>query len=199
MKINENYGKSIDNPVLLNSIPASIIYLNNLVTDKGYHIYYHRIGSRSGNDRQIIDHYEVMSTDCQYDNIFINIYNERSTWLPPKGYLFNSLPDMMCTQLMKRENLEELDEEDIIDFDDSFVFTDSLPDSINFDSMSEFNKLLPPLERVTLDSYGSNQRYENFPFSMVREYLAGTFDLSDEKADKIIAGIPPRDSGPELQ
>ena len=56
MKIIENYGKSIDNPVLLNSIPASIIFLNNLVTDKGYHIFYHRIGSRHGKDKQIIDH-----------------------------------------------------------------------------------------------------------------------------------------------
>ena len=198
MKIIENYGKSIDNPVLLNSIPASIIFLNNLVTDKGYHIFYHRIGSRHGKDKQIIDHYEIMSTDGQYDDIYINIYNERSTWRPPEGYLFASLPDMMCDQLMRRENLEELDEEDIISFDDCFVYTDRLPDAIDFDSMSEFNKLLPPLERVTLDSYGSNQHYENFPFSLIREYLAGICVLSAEGADKIIAEIPPRNSSPEL-
>ena len=111
MKIIENYGKSIDNPVLLYSIPASIIFLNNLVTVKGYHIFYHRIGSRHRKDKQIIDHYEIMSTDGQYDDIYINIYNERSTWKPPEGYLFASLPDMMCDQLMRRENLEELDEE----------------------------------------------------------------------------------------
>ena len=198
MKIIENYGKSIDNPVLLNSIPASIIFLNNLVTDKGYHIFYHRIGSRHGKDKQIIDHYEIMSTDGQYDDIYINIYNERSTWRPPEGYHFACLPDMMCDQLMKRENLEELDEEDIISFDDCFVFTDRLPDDIDFDSMSELNILLPPLERVTLDSYGSNQHYENFPFSLVREYLAGIYVLSAERADKIIAEIPPRNSSPEL-
>ena len=63
--------------------------------------------------------------------------------------------------------------------------------------MSEFNKLLPPLERVTLDSFGSNQHYDDFPFSVVREYLARIYDLSDERADKIIAEIPPRNSGPE--
>ena len=132
MKIADNYGMSIDNPVLLNSIPASVIYLNNLVTDKGYHIFYHRIGSRSRKDHQIIDHYEIMSTDGHYDDIFINIYNERSTWRPPEGYLFDSLPDMMCDQLMKRENLEYLDEEDIISFDDCFVLTDRLPDTVDF-------------------------------------------------------------------
>ncbi|HPR13680.1 MAG TPA: hypothetical protein PLV06_14935 [Bacteroidales bacterium] len=196
MKISENYGKSIVNPVLLNSIPASIIYLNNLVTDQGYHIYYHRIGSKFGNDHPIIDHYEVMSTDGQYDDIYINIHNERSSWLPPKGYLFESLPSMMCDQLKMRENLEDLDEEDIIEFDDSLVFRDHLPDYTDFESPSEFNKLLPPLERVTLDSYGSNQFYENFPFSIVREYLAKVFDLSDERANKIIAGIPRRNTGP---
>mgnify|MGYP000940299387 CR=1 FL=1 len=197
MKTIENYGKSIDNPVLLNSIPASAIFLNNLVTDKGYHIFYHRIGSRRRKDKQIIDHYEIMSTDGQYDDIYINIYNERSTWRPPEGYLFDNLPDMMCNQLMSRENLEELDEEDIISFDDCFVFTDRLPDAIDFDSMSEFNKLLPPLERLTMDSYGTSKHYENFPFSIVREYLVRIYGLSNEKADKIIAEIPPRISSPE--
>ena len=66
---------------------------------------------------------------------------------------------------------------------------------LTFDSMSEFNKLLPPLERVTLDSYGSNHVYEDFPFSIVREYLTERLDFSDERAEEIIAGIARRDTG----
>jgi hypothetical protein len=72
MERTKTYGKSPENPVNLNSIPASIIFRNNLVTEKGYHLVYHRKGSLSGLDYKPIDHYEIMTST--YMMIFSSIF-----------------------------------------------------------------------------------------------------------------------------
>ena len=186
----ENYGKCIENPVNLNSIPASMIFLKNLVTDKGLHIVFHRTGSKMNSDQKHIDQYEIMSTDGHYEDIYINIYNELSTWIPPTGFLFESLPDMMCDQLMKRENLEKLDEEDLINFDDKYVFTS--PGPVELEAQIESNKALPLLERGMLESYGTNTNVEGFPFTLIAKYFLDVFQIPPDKIDKYIADIQPR-------
>jgi hypothetical protein len=188
----ENYGKCVENPVVLNSIPASIIFLNNLVTDKGYHIVYHRQGSVSWANDQIIDHYEVMSTDNCFADLYISIYSESSLWIPPPGYLFAALPEIMCSQLMEREELEELDEEDIVDFDEKYVFIDPMPDDFEFDDLVESNKLLPPLERFVFDSFGTNQRTENFPYNLIHDHFRNVYQYSSEDIEKLLSVIQPR-------
>jgi hypothetical protein len=126
-----DYGKSPDNPIQLNSIVASRLFLNNLVNESGYHILYHRLGSLPLKaNRPIIDHYEVLSSDNLYDDIFINIYNEANDWTPPAGYLFEEDLEDITYFLSDYEN-EELDESEIkIDekYLFKYVFTDDLDD-----------------------------------------------------------------------
>ena len=110
----EKYGRCIQQPVKLNSIPASIIFMNNLVTKLGNHIIYHRIGSKHGINGEIVDHYEIMTTANQYDDIFICAYHDQSEWIPPYGYLFDNLSEMMCQQLKDHANVKYLDPEDEI-------------------------------------------------------------------------------------
>ena len=99
-----DYGKNPGNPLQLNSIVASRLFLNTLVNAAGYHIVYHRLGSLPcRDDRPVIDHYEIMTSDNHYDDLFINIYNETNSWIPPDGYLFE---DNLDSQLMICQNMK---------------------------------------------------------------------------------------------
>ena len=192
MNTSRKYGKCPENPVNLNSIPASVIFLNNLVSVKeGYHIIYHRLGSVYHNEINI-DHYEIMSGDNQYDDIYINIYNEISNWTPPKGYLFENFPESMFRQLVDREYPEIPGETDIIDFDGKYVFNDPSPVGFDIEDISESLKLLPPLERVMLSSYGTNGWVENFPHSMIRELLSDHYELTPDKVKEVLLAVRPR-------
>jgi len=187
------YGKCLENPVNLNSIPASVIFLNNLVTVQGYHIIYHRLGSVYHNDINI-DHYEIMTSFNRYDDIYINIYNEISNWTPPEGFLFETFPESMCRQLEDREYPEILGEEDIIEFDEKYVFNDPTPIGFDIEDISESLKLLSPLERVMLSSYGTNGWVENFPHSMIRELLGDHYGLTPVKVKEVLLAVSPRTS-----
>jgi len=143
-------------------------------------------------EERIIDHYEILSGDNQYDDIFINIDNERSKWMPPEGYLFDSFPESMCFQLIEREGLEELDPEDIIDFDEKYVFIDSPPNPCDFEVELDYIKSLPPLERVLLDSFGTNGCVEDFPYSLIKSLMNNFHELSSEQIEKILLAVKPR-------
>ena len=165
--------------------------MKNLVTDKGLHIVYHRTGSIIIGNQNPLDHYEIMSTDGHYEDIYINIYNELSTWIPPMGFLFESLPHMMCDQLMERENLEKLEEEDLINFDDKYVFMSPLPDDFGDDNF-EAIKALPVLERGMSESYGTNTCVEGFPFTLIADYFLKAYQIPPDEIDKYIADIQSR-------
>ena len=162
-----DYGRHPENPIELNSVPASLIFMDNLVTEQGYHILYHRPESLSFNGKNPVDRYEIMTSDNRYEDLFINIYNDRSNWVPPDGFLFENSAEDMCWQLMEREDLIELDDEDIIDFEESYVYNDLLPVNIDDTTLMEHNRMLPPLERILLDSYGSNLYVDDFPNGMI--------------------------------
>lgn len=193
MNSSHKYGKCLENPVNLNSIPASVIFLNNLVTVQGYHIIYHRLGSVYYNEINI-DHYEIMTSENLYDDIYINIYNEISNWTPPEGYLFESFPESMFRQLEDREYPETPGELDIIDFDEKYVFNDPFQIGFDMEDISGSLKSLPPLERVILSSYGTNGWVKNFPHSMIRELLSDHYELTPDKVKEVLLAVSPRAS-----
>lgn len=85
----EEHGKSPEYPIRLSSIESSLYYLDCLVTEKGFNILYHRAGSIYEYGK-IIDHYELIDGEGNYDDIYIDIYAEEDLMIPPKGYLFNA-------------------------------------------------------------------------------------------------------------
>ncbi len=193
MITSHEYGKCLENPVNLNSIPASVIFLNNLVNIQGYHIIYHRFGSVYHNEINI-DHYEIMTSDNRYDDIYINIYNEISNWIPPEGFLFETFPQNMCRQLEDREYPEILGEKDIIEFDEKYVFNDPLPVGFELEDISDSLNSLPPLERVMLSSYGTNGWVENFPHSLIRKLLRDHYELSPVRVEEVLLAVSLRTS-----
>jgi hypothetical protein len=162
------YQKKIEgNLVKLNSIAASRFYLNNLVTTEGFHIIYHRRGSMSGLDGGgPIDHYEIMSSANKYDDIYISIYNETNTWIPPKGYLFEYDLNIMKDSLPDYD-LEEIGEQEIR-VDDNYIFKDK---SFNFDEEIRHVEKLPPLELAMDNSFGTNMFVRDFPNAVIKENI----------------------------
>lgn len=190
--INE-YGKLCENPVKLNSLSASVIFMNNLVTVNGLYLIYHRKESIYSSGK-VVDHYEIMVSNNQFDDLYISIYNTQSVWIPPAGYLFISYSEDMNRQLMEREKLDKLDEADVIRFDEKYIFFEPLP--IDLGNFAETNQSLPSLERVLLDSYGKITRMEHFPYGLILELLnrlmIKEYGLLREEMDQILACVEPR-------
>ena len=195
MNFTPEYGKSLERPIQLNSIPASMIFLNNLVTEEGLHLIYHRIGSIPI-EKSMIDHYEIIVSNNKYDDFFIQIYNERSNWIPPSGYLFGTYPEDMNYQLMLRENITALDEEDIITFDEEYIFHIKLSDDLDESLGITVSK--SPLERILLFSCGNGSRLKNFPFELIDNLPVDSFDIPINKLREISSSIQPRVSRPNF-
>lgn len=175
------YGKSPDNPVRLNSISASLAYLNNLVTDQGFHIIYHR--PRSIVSQKPIDHYEIMTSDNKYDDIYISIYYEKCNFSPPAGYLFE------CSFILIDNNSDE-EESEFCDIEPEFVFDDGLKELAD---RLEKVKTLPLFEKFIDDSTGTNSKEPGFPYSIVESVVEENVMYTPEKLKKILESIKPRE------
>ena len=89
-QLENNYGKSIDNPIKINGIPQSIEFLNSLVTDDFKPFLYHRLGSTFIGDSKPIDYYEIMKSGEIREILFIDTYSKITVPEIPAGYLYNS-------------------------------------------------------------------------------------------------------------
>lgn len=175
-----DYGLTLSNPVRLNSVTSSIAYLENLVTEKGYHFLYHRVGSllcdlENESEEPVmfdhpIDHYQLFDGDSKYHDIFINIYTDEIEWIPPKGFLFENI----------MINYREDDYEFII-IDDEYVYNDDY----DFDNFETEAEKLPEFEKRLLNNFGINFCDSEFPFGVLKQYLEVTFNDDGEQFEKI--------------
>ncbi|HDR51582.1 MAG TPA: hypothetical protein ENN90_08175 [Mariniphaga anaerophila] len=185
----ENYGKCPGNPVRLNSIPASRLFLNNLVTTDGDYIIYHRKGSVMENS-EIIDHYEIFTTAKQYDDIYISIYNRRNSWVPPAGYLFED--GILCPDLTEDDDdMAEIIESVLQGIDKKYFYEDQRNIEDFMLSIAEGDELNSFIEC----SAGVNFELKNFPVSYFKSYLHTFTFLSDEKQFEMLKKIPKREKG----
>lgn len=183
----ENYGKCPENPVRLNSIPASRFFLNNLVTQNGDYLIYHRPGSLSVND-ELIDHYEIFTTAKQYDDIYISIYNQRNTWVPPAGYLFED--DILCPDLTEDSDaMAEITESVLQGIDKEYFYKDRRSVENFMLSITEGDGLNTFIEC----SMGVNFGMDHFPVKFLKSYLRTFTFLSDEKKFEMLKNIPKRE------
>jgi hypothetical protein len=163
--INQAYGKSPENPILLNSIPSSRFYLNHLLTSEGYHLVYHRPGSLPNTKfEHPIDHYELMTADGRYDDLYINIYNQTNTWVPPEGYLFSEDIRLYPEGLNDYE-LEEINEQ-VLKIEDHYIVFVKPFDDVD-DESEDDSKSHSILEMFLCKNYGVNSKVSDFPLSMV--------------------------------
>ena len=181
------YAKHPETPIKLNSITASRLYLNNLVTHKGLHILYHRIGSMFTGEHPV-DHYEIMSSDNLYEDLYISIYNDTNEWIPTKGYLFDSGLEFIWDNLTEYQQSEINEPE--IEIDKKYMFQDKGTDDL--DEELKKVKMLPALEIYLDESFGTNGCVKNFPYPLIEELMKNQFMFSAEKMETILSLIKPR-------
>ncbi len=167
MEINQ-YGKSIENPILLNSIDSSLLFLNALITNTGNYIIYHRLGSSIKKGSKPIDKYEIITTDNNRDVIFISIYNSRSNFVPPYGYFFDSLSDLFFNSMFNEKEFV---------VKKKYWYSGDMPGD---EKVSQF-----PLIKYINSSFGCNLRHKNFPFDLILNKLKEECFLTDD----IIQGL----------
>ena len=185
----DTFGKSHDNPIQLNSIVASRLFLDNLVSTCGNHIIYHRPSSFTRrSDGTIIDHYEIMCSDNHYDDFYINIYNETNQWVPPAGYLFEY--ELVDIDLFLTDyELSELNEPEI-NIAERYMFNPKLPDDPNEEMTRTVN--LPLLELYMSQSRGVNGFNEDFPYSRINELIKNHRMYTPDRLEKVILSTNPR-------
>jgi hypothetical protein len=86
------FGHEITNPIPVNSIAGSRIYLNNLRTLDGNKIQFTRFGSSSApNVAKPIDIYEITVDGKKIATLYISPYNKKNSNLAPRGFKLEGL------------------------------------------------------------------------------------------------------------
>lgn len=80
-----DWGYSVDNPVLVRSIPAGYLYLERLRTADGQKITYDRIGSMHSEIGAITDGYDLKLNGRDFGTIYICPYGTADSQKAPAG------------------------------------------------------------------------------------------------------------------
>jgi hypothetical protein len=161
-----------ENPIRVDSIRNSLKYLNNLVTEDGYNIIYHRLGSI--NNGKILDHYQCVDTNGRYHELYIDSYADEMMKIPPTGFLFQS---------------SFFDYNDIFndtEVDDKYVYVDEV-NTENVGDYLDYLKTKPFAYKMISDSWGTNFR-TNFPEDVINMMIEEKFIniIKDEHLTKLI-------------
>ncbi len=116
-----------------------------------------------------------------YDDLYVYIYSEEDAWIPPSGYLFDSIS---ITVIGYSDDYED------VDLNEDFVFQEDWPSDFK-ESLVKTIKL-PPLERIMDESYGTNGFIGDFPFSLIRHHLYREMGLPPGNIEPVLAEIKPR-------
>ena len=174
MEINQ-FGKCIENPILLNSIDSSILYLDALITNTGNYIIYHRFGSsikKGLKPLKPVDCYEIITTDNKSDKIYISIYNEQSKFVPPNGYYFDALSDLFFKSMVDRKEYFVRKK---------YWFSEE-------DLLEEVQPVYFPLLKYIDGSFGSTLRYRNL-LDLIYDKLKEEFSLENDIIEEILKDL----------
>ena len=158
-----------ENPIRVDGIRNSLKYLNNLVTEDGYNIIYHRLGSI--NDGKILDHYQAVDTAGRYHEFYIDPYADEMMKIPPTGFLFQS---------------SFFDYHDIFndtEVDDKYVYENN----IEPEEYMDYLDTKPFAFKMISDSWGTNFK-TNFPEDVINMMIEEKFIniYRDEDLTKLI-------------
>lgn len=154
-----------ENPIRVDGIRNSLKYLNNLVTEDGYNIIYHRLGSI--NDGKILDHYQCVDTGGRYHELYIDPYADEMMKIPPTGFLFQS-------------SFFDFDDTEV---DDKYVYENN----IDPEEYMDYLDTKPFAFKMISDSWGTNFRTK-FPEDVINMMIEEEFiDIyRDEDLTKLI-------------
>jgi hypothetical protein len=158
-----------ENPIQVDSIRNSLNYLNNLVTEDGYNIIYHRLGSIR--ESKILDHYQAVDTNGRYHELYIDPYADEMMRVPPTGFLF------------KNSFFDYHDIFNDTEVDEKYVYEDN----IDTEEYVDYLKTKPFAFRMISDSWGTNFQV-NFPEDVIHMMVKDQFINihTDEQLTKLI-------------
>jgi hypothetical protein len=156
----KNYGKTLENPIKLRSIKASLAFLNNIVTENGNHIIFHRLQS-TFNDHPI-DCYEIYTSDGKYDLIYFDIYNSANEMIPPSGYFFTS--DRI--EFLEMDYNLDISFVDTYEIEKEYVYTTKKEEPLK----NRYSKI-PLLDKYLIQSTGVNYKLNDFPRELITEIV----------------------------
>lgn len=176
-----DYGLSIDNPIHTTCIEATTAFIENLVTDKGYHFLYHRKESISGyftdngfvQTEHPVDHYQLFDGEKKLHDLYFSVYHDENLMIPPQGFKFR------------------FDEIGYYDADDQcFINTIDELHVFDMNSITNIFKYLgeaPILEQFLYLNLGTNMYVDDFPESLLKTFLEENYnDDGGEIFQKII-------------
>lgn len=153
MEIMKEYGNILQNPIkLLNSISINVM-LQSIVTENGFHIFYHFVDYILKGD-SIIEKYEVFSEDKGLQELFFEVISKPNLWIAPSGFVFKD---------------EFIIEEDIIYHGSDYFYKDEK----DYEEMLNKFELLEEtyFELFVFENVGVNHTSHNFPYSMYQKYI----------------------------
>jgi len=169
----DTYGISPETPIQSNSVLEALAILDNLITNTGQFILYHRYGSFfSPLLGHPIDVYSLCSGDGECFHIFSDIYNDVTQWVPPVGFKFIS-PFIQYYDVKGKLNYRFTGEKNSIEVRPKRKrWADNTEIVLDTDDPESYQILLT-------SSFGVNSHVNNFPKSLIEKYLFEESEIKD--------------------
>lgn len=137
------FGHSQNNPIPVNRVKGSIIYLSRLRCNCANALFFHRLGSMENSKMNImVDVYETVCTiGNHWDILFLHMYHPRRSKFAPRGYsfarchpIFSKFPFAYGTNLRTNDFPFKLS--------DSFLSVNSLGNSFKMRFTANYDKMI---------------------------------------------------------
>ena len=171
--IPDTYGISPETPLLTSGVIESLAILDDLITYDHQYILYHRFGSFfSSIAGHPIDIYHLCSGDGERYDIYVDIYNEKTLWIPPVGFKFIS-PFIQYYDVNGKLKYQFTGEKNSVDVRPKRKrWGDNTEIVLDTDDPESYQILLT-------SSFGVNTYIDDFPKSLIEKYLFEESDIKD--------------------
>lgn len=149
-----DYGTSVQNPIELLNSESVTVMLQSIVTENGFHIFYH-FGDYIFNGDSFIEKYEVFSEDKGLQELFFDVDKKTNIWIAPDGFVFKD-------EFIVVEN-------DLIYHGSDYFYKDEK----DYEKMMDKFDMLEQtyFELFVFENVGVNYNSPNFPYSMYQKYI----------------------------
>lgn len=149
----KEYGITLQNPIKLLNSTSVIVLLQSIVTENGFHIFYHFVDYILNGD-SIIEKYEVFSEDKGLQELFFEVISKPNQWIAPSGFVFKD---------------EFIIEEDIIFHSSDYFYKDEKVYEVMMNKFEMMEETY--FELFVFENVGVNYNSPDFPNSMYHKYI----------------------------
>ena len=163
----KSYGRIPSNPLLIGGLQTCQVFFECLVTEQNNPFLFHRRGTLL--NTKPVEHFELCSSIGDRFELYIDLHNQSTKWIPPSGFKFAShkiyYTEENTTQpfiIISSEHVFQVPIKSFYQYSEADSF--DTPLDVPFNDPTQYDSFLTT-------SYGTTLRVDGFPETLFRTFF----------------------------